>query len=113
MSKVSFRTNALLKSIIGKDLITDDNIAVLELVKNSFDAGSKNVNLIFENIIKNEDYKKQLAPTKNSSKLVIQDFGVGMSESDLKDPVWYPPPAVLSLFSEVPVPVNLYNNLPY
>ena len=37
MAKVSFRTNAELKSIIGKDLITDDNIAVLELVKNSFD----------------------------------------------------------------------------
>ena len=47
MAKVSFRTNAELKSIIGKDLITDDNIAVLELVKNSFDAGSKTADIIF------------------------------------------------------------------
>lgn len=85
MSKVRFRTNALLKSIIGKDLITDDNIAVLELVKNSFDAGSNTVNLIFENILKNDDSKKQKEPTKNSSKLIIQDLGIGMSESDLKD----------------------------
>ncbi|QBA23061.1 histidine kinase [Chryseobacterium indologenes] len=85
MSKVRFRTNALLKSIIGKDLITDDNIAVLELVKNSFDAGSKTVDIIFENILKNDDSKKLKNPTENSSKLIIQDKGIGMSELDLKD----------------------------
>lgn len=28
-----FKTNIQLKSIIGKDLINDDNIAILELVK--------------------------------------------------------------------------------
>ena len=36
-----FKTNVQLKSIIGKDLINDDNIAILELVKNSFDADAK------------------------------------------------------------------------
>lgn len=41
MSTVNFKTNAQLKSIIGSELITDDNIAVLELVKNAFDAGSE------------------------------------------------------------------------
>lgn len=46
MAEVSFRTNVLLKSILGKDLITDDNIAVLELDKNSFDAGSGKVDII-------------------------------------------------------------------
>lgn len=85
MGKVRFRTNALLKSIIGKDLITDDNIAVLELVKNSFDAGSKKVDIIFENSIKNDDDKKLKEPTINSTKLIIKDSGVGMSENDLKD----------------------------
>lgn len=85
MSKVRFRTNALLKSIIGKDLITDDNIAVLELVKNSFDAGANIVDIIFENIIKNDDLKKITEPTEKSSKLVIQDKGIGMSELDLKN----------------------------
>ncbi|QQT62629.1 ATP-binding protein [Sphingobacterium multivorum] len=85
MSKVRFRTNALLKSIIGKDLITDDNIAVLELVKNSFDAGSQNVDIIFKNILQNNDSHGLKKPTKNSSQLIIQDRGIGMSESDLKD----------------------------
>jgi signal transduction histidine kinase len=81
MAKVSFRTNVLLKSIIGKDLITDDNIAVLELVKNSFDAGSKESNIIFRNIFHNQeikDYKKL-----NSSEIIISDSGSGMSEYDL------------------------------
>ena len=83
MAKVSFRTNAELKSIIGKDLITDDNIAVLELVKNSFDAGSKKVDIIFENIIRNKDlkdYKKN-----NNSKILISDLGKGMSKFDIEN----------------------------
>lgn len=32
MQDVHFKTNILLKNIIGKDLITDDNIAVLILL---------------------------------------------------------------------------------
>jgi signal transduction histidine kinase len=72
MSKVNFRTNVLLKSIIGKDLITDDNIAVLELVKNSFDSGSNEVIIEFINL-----------KEKKNSKLLIRDFGSGMSEDDL------------------------------
>lgn len=81
MVKVSFRTNVLLKSIIGKDLITDDNVAVLELVKNSFDSGSKEAKIIFREVIHNQslkDYKKL-----NDSKLIIRDTGSGMSEYDL------------------------------
>ncbi|MFN7911935.1 MAG: sensor histidine kinase [Bacteroidota bacterium] len=85
MGKVHFRTNALLKSIIGKDLITDDNIAVLELVKNSFDAGSKKVDIIFDNILKNDDSDKLKKPTKASSKLIIKDEGIGMDEYDITE----------------------------
>lgn len=81
MTKVSFRTNILLKSIIGKDLITDDNIAVLELVKNSFDSGSKVAEIIFRDVETNlplKDYK-----TYNNSKIILCDLGCGMSEYDL------------------------------
>jgi len=85
MSKVHFRTNALLKSIIGKDLITDDNIAVLELVKNSFDAGSKKVDITFKNILKNDDSDKIKFPTSASSKLIIKDEGIGMAEFDITE----------------------------
>lgn len=85
MSKVHFRTNALLKSIIGKDLITDDNIAVLELVKNSFDAGSKKVDITFNNILKNDDSEQIKFPSEASSKLIIKDEGIGMSKFDITE----------------------------
>jgi len=85
MGKVRFKTHAHIKSIIGKDLITDDNIAVLELVKNSFDAGSKNIDIIFENIVENDDSDELLSPTNKTSLLVIKDIGIGMSEYDLTD----------------------------
>ena len=85
MAKAHFRTNVLLKSIIGKDLITDDNIAVLELVKNSFDANSKKVEIHLYNIEKNDDAKLKDKSTKNSSKIIIKDTGIGMNNSDLND----------------------------
>lgn len=64
---LEFRISSGLKDIIGKDLITDDFIAVFELVKNSFDAQAKNVTITFE-----ED------------KIIISDNGKGMSLQDLK-----------------------------
>lgn len=81
MGEVRFRTNVLLKSIIGKDLITDDNVAVLELVKNCFDAGSNEAKIIFDDVKHTQslpDYKK-----RNTSKIIIRDTGSGMSEYDL------------------------------
>lgn len=85
MTKVRFKTHAHIKSIIGKDLITDDNIAVLELVKNSFDAGSKIVEIIFKNIIENNDSDDLLIPSNHTSQLIIKDIGIGMSEYDLTE----------------------------
>jgi len=85
MAKVNFRTNALLKNIIGKDLITDDNVAVLELVKNSFDAGSDTVKIVFKNLISNDDIFIEEFPTSKSSKLFIIDEGIGMSEFDISE----------------------------
>lgn len=81
MAKVNFRTNILLKSIIGKDLITDDNIAVLELVKNSFDAGSKKSEIIFRDLINDQPLKEY--KNKNEAKIILRDTGAGMSEYDL------------------------------
>lgn len=85
MAKAHFKTHILLKNIIGKDLITDDNIAVLELAKNSFDAGSERVEIIFKNIMSNDDNDKKELPSLSSSKLIIKDTGIGMSESDIVD----------------------------
>ena len=79
-----FKTNVLLKSIIGKDLINNDNIAVLELVKNSYDANSKRTEIIFKNLKDNDDPKAKTYSEK-SSKVIIRDWGVGMDINDIRD----------------------------
>lgn len=44
-----FKVSSEIKNILGRDLITDSNIAVLELVKNSYDAYAKRVTITFDN----------------------------------------------------------------
>jgi signal transduction histidine kinase len=72
MAKVSFKAHARIKDIVGKELINNNNIAIIELIKNSKDAGSKKVYIIFEN--SDDDIK---------GKITIQDFGKGMSDDDI------------------------------
>lgn len=66
MQALNFRVSSHLKSIIGRDLITDDFVAIFELVKNSFDAGATEVGLHFTHDC-----------------LFIVDNGKGMSYDDL------------------------------
>ncbi len=73
MTDVSFKISSGLKDIIGRELITDDFIAVFELVKNSFDANAREVEIIFRGL-----------RTKNPS-ILIKDDGDGMNEEDLKN----------------------------
>lgn len=75
---VYFKTNTLLKNLVGKDLINDDSIAIIELVKNSIDADTPSVAVKFENVNKNGEYGYD-------SQIVISDNGCGMSESDISD----------------------------
>jgi len=67
-NELEFKISTGLKDIIGKDLITDEFIAVFELVKNSYDAFAKNVIITIE-----------------ENKLIISDDGKGMSLDDLKN----------------------------
>ena len=67
-NSLSFKISAGLKNIIGRDLITDDFIAVFELVKNSFDAYAKNVTIEFL-----------------PDKIIIADDGKGMDLNDLNE----------------------------
>jgi len=68
MNKLQFKISASLKNIIGRDLITDDFIAVFELVKNSYDAYASNVKITFED-----------------NRILIEDNGKGMSLDDLQN----------------------------
>lgn len=70
----NFKISAALKDIIGKELITDEFVAVFELVKNSFDANATKVEVIFEN-----NYEPQ------NARIVIKDNGKGMNYGDLKN----------------------------
>lgn len=79
-----FKTNIQLKSIIGKDLINDDNIAILELVKNAFDADAKRVDISFSNLKSNDD-KLISRYSEKTSRLIIKDDGLGMSLDDIKN----------------------------
>lgn len=79
-----FKTNIQLKSIIGKDLINDDNIAILELVKNSFDADAKRVGISFVNLKENDDAETETY-TDKTSRLIIADDGQGMDMDDIQN----------------------------
>lgn len=72
---MEFRISSGLKDIIGRELITDDLVAIFELVKNSYDAGAKNVKLIFENIAGGVNAK---------SRIYVVDDGKGMSREELE-----------------------------
>lgn len=74
-TQLDFRISSGLKNIIGKELITNDRIAIFELVKNSYDANAKLVKIVFKDI-KN-------AGKGGSSKILIIDDGDGMSHDDL------------------------------
>lgn len=83
-NKLHFKTNIQLKSIIGKDLINDDNIAILELVKNSFDADSKKVEVQYLNLKGNDD-KIVASFSDKTSRLIIKDNGLGMDLEDIQN----------------------------
>lgn len=70
---LQFRISSALKNIIGRDLITDDFIAVFELVKNAYDAHATRVDVIFQDIY------------SENGKIIIKDNGKGMSYQDLLD----------------------------
>lgn len=66
VEKLHFDVSTGLKRVLGRELITDDEVAIFELVKNSFDAGADTVHIYFGN-----------------DRIVVVDNGNGMSYDDL------------------------------
>jgi signal transduction histidine kinase len=66
--KMHFDVSTGLKRVLGRELITDDEVAILEMVKNSFDAEADRVAIWF-----------------GPESIVIADNGNGMSFDDLHD----------------------------
>lgn len=65
---LQFKISSALKDLVGKDLITSDNVAIFELVKNSYDA-----------------YASHVVITFSEDKITIADNGKGMTLFDLKE----------------------------
>ncbi len=68
MDRMRFKISSALKDLVGKDLIINDNIAIFELVKNSYDAYATKVEITFE-----ED------------RIIIADNGKGMTFDDVRN----------------------------
>ena len=68
--KLHFKVSSGLKDIIGKDLITNELVAIFELVKNGYDADATEINLIINSY---ENY------------IIIQDNGKGMNRDDIEN----------------------------
>jgi len=58
---------------LGRESISNKNVAVLELIKNSFDSGASKIIVDFKDI------------ETTNSKLVIQDDGLGMNYDDIQN----------------------------
>ncbi|MNU87087.1 sensor protein RstB [compost metagenome] len=67
-SDLHFDVKSGLKRVLGRELITNDEVAIFELVKNSFDAKASRVWLYFD-----------------SNRVVIADNGSGMTFEDVKN----------------------------
>ena len=72
---IPFKMHPRVFSALGADLVTDDNVAIIELVKNSYDAMAQNVHIRF---------KKDEA---HGTILEIEDDGIGMSKKIIEE-VW-------------------------
>ena len=70
-NELHFKISTGLKDLLGQDLITNEFIAVFELVKNSFDAHANEVYIVFEEL------------NTPNAKIKIIDTGKGMSRNDL------------------------------
>lgn len=74
-----FNPKAHILTLLGEELIKSPVMAIYELVKNSYDADSKKVNVYFRDIENTEE-----------AAIIIEDDGTGMTNEIIED-VWLEP----------------------
>ena len=75
---LKIRPYARLLTMLGNQLIKDERIALIEFIKNSYDADANWVKVTFENFGKNYE-------VLSNSKIIIQDNGDGMTKDVLSN----------------------------
>lgn len=99
--KSVLRPRARLIRTIGDELISSDIVAILELVKNSYDADADIIEIKFEGkvIEKEEGRKKKRVLIKEGSSISITDDGVGMSLTVVKEG-WMEPATIIKKYKD-------------
>ena len=95
-----FRPRARLIKTIGEELISNDNVAITELVKNSYDAGSPIVDITFVGNVKEKEITKRIGRKdivekqqyieKKDATIIIYDQGIGMDFKTIQQ-AWMEP----------------------
>lgn len=76
---LKFRPYARLLTMLGDQLIKNERVALVELIKNAYDADASWVKLTFQNF--NKDFQAMGA----NAKIIIEDDGVGMSRDVIEN----------------------------
>lgn len=82
MKEFRFRTNSKVKSLVGRELITNNNIAIFELIKNSYDAAATEVEICFYNFHKNDSDSWE---SDKDSSIIVIDNGIGMTTEEIQN----------------------------
>jgi len=90
---LSMRPRARIISLLGDELISDESVAVVELVKNAYDADATIVSVVFD--------------ANDPNNLTISDDGIGMTLETVKSG-WFEPGTVLKKRKERSPAKRLY-----
>jgi signal transduction histidine kinase len=90
--ELPLRPYARLLTMLGDQLIRNERVALVELIKNAYDADASWAKVTFENF--DEDFTATA-----SSKIIIEDDGVGMSDTIIREH-WANPATPVKLLSK-------------
>ncbi len=88
MAKVTFKVSARAGKLFGRENFSNPEGAIIELVKNSYDADAKNCFVFFDiptRIKRDRDGRSSEVPIKEESILYIIDNGEGMTKTVIED----------------------------
>ncbi len=88
MAKIPFKVSARAGKLLGRENFSNPEGAIIELIKNSYDADAKNCFVFFDipvKIKKDTKGNKVVIPNKEKSNIYIIDNGEGMTKKVIED----------------------------